>query len=186
MRGIIGLGNPGPEYQATRHNVGFEVVRALASAHGIRLGRPRAAAIAGTGEIDGAPVLLGMPLTMMNASGVAVQRLCHLYEMEPEDLIIIVDDINLDLGQMRLRRGGSEGGHNGLKSITERLGTRDYPRLRIGVGRPPAGVSARDWVLSPFSAEERDTVDAAIARARSCVETAVLEDIETAMNEFNS
>ncbi|MGC9319116.1 MAG: aminoacyl-tRNA hydrolase, partial [Armatimonadota bacterium] len=95
MWGIIGLGNAGAEYEQTRHNVGFEVVHALSRAHGVRLRRPRAAALAGTGEIDGAPVLLGVPLTMMNASGVAVARLCHLHDLQPEELIIILDDINL-------------------------------------------------------------------------------------------
>lgn len=186
MWGIIGLGNPGAEYERTRHNVGFEVVEALADAHGVRLRRPRAAALAGTGAIDGVPVLLAMPLTMMNASGVAVARLCHLYELTPENLIVVVDDINLDLGRLRLRRSGSEGGHKGLKSITERLGTRDYPRLRIGVGAPPGDISARDWVLSPFSPEEREVADEVIARGRRCIEVAVTQGIETAMNEFNS
>ncbi|MEA3403972.1 MAG: aminoacyl-tRNA hydrolase [Armatimonadota bacterium] len=186
MWGIIGLGNAGAEYEQTRHNVGFEAVHALSRAHRIRLRRPRAAALAGMGEIDGVPVLLGMPLTMMNASGVAVARLCHLHDLQPEELIIIVDDVNLDLGQMRLRRGGSEGGHNGLKSVTDRLGTRDYPRLRIGIGSPPGGMSVRDWVLSPFSAEQREEADEAIGRARKCIETAVTEGLEAAMNEFNS
>jgi len=186
MRAIIGLGNPGGDYEETRHNVGFAVIEALACAHGVRLRRPRAAALTGTGAIDGVPVVLALPLTMMNASGVAVVRLCHLHDLAPEDLIVIIDDINLDLGQLRLRRGGSEGGHRGLRSITERLGTRDYPRLRIGVGAPPAGMSARDWVLSPFSADERETAEEAIARARRCAEMAVTEGIEAAMNEFNS
>jgi len=186
MRAIIGLGNPGSEYEETRHNVGFDVIEALARAHGVRLRRPRAAALAGTGAIDGVPVVLAMPLTMMNASGVAVARLCHLHGLAPEDLVVVIDDINLELGQLRLRRGGSEGGHRGLRSITERLGTQDYPRLRLGVGAPPGGMSARDWVLSPFSADERETAEEAVARARRCVEVAVIAGIEAAMNEFNS
>ncbi len=185
MWGIIGLGNPGAEYEQTRHNIGFEVIHALARAHGVRLRRPRAAAIAGTGEIDGVPVMLAIPLTMMNASGVAVVRLCHLHELEPSDLIIVVDDVNLELGRIRIRRGGSEGGHNGLKSITERLSTRDYPRLRIGIGAAPAGMSVRDWVLSPFADDERQAAEEAVARAAKCIEVAVTKDIETAMNEFN-
>lgn len=185
MWGIIGLGNPGPDYEDTKHNVGFEVVHTLARAHAVRLRRPRAAALAGTGDIEGVPVLLAMPLTMMNASGAAVARLCHLYELEPADLIVVVDDINLELGKLRLRRGGSEGGHRGLLSITERLGTRDYPRLRIGVGAPPAGRDARDWVLSPFSPDDREAAEDAVARAARAIETALTEGIETAMNEFN-
>ncbi|MGI5818028.1 MAG: aminoacyl-tRNA hydrolase [Armatimonadota bacterium] len=185
MWGIVGLGNPGGGYDQTRHNIGFEVIHALASAHGIRIGRPRAAAVAGTGRIDGERVVLAMPLTMMNASGVAVVRLCHLYEIEPEDLIVIVDDLNLELGQLRLRRGGSAGGHNGLRSINEKLGTKDYPRLRIGIGGPPGGMDARDWVLSEFAPEEREAVEEVISRASACVETAVTEGIEAAMNAFN-
>lgn len=185
MFGIIGLGNPGAEYEDTRHNIGFDVIEALARAHGVRLRRPRAAALAGTGSLDGVPVVLAMPLTMMNASGAAVLRLCHLYTLEPEDLIVIVDDINLELGKLRLRRGGSEGGHRGLRSITEVLGTQDYPRLRIGVGAPPGGMDARTWVLSPFAREEREAAEEAVARARKCIEMAVTEGIEPAMNTFN-
>ncbi|MGD9496602.1 MAG: aminoacyl-tRNA hydrolase [Armatimonadota bacterium] len=185
MWGIIGLGNPGPAYEQTRHNIGFDVIEALARAHGIRLRRPRAAALAGSGAIHGVPAMLAMPLTMMNASGVAVVRLCHLYGFGPEQLIVIVDDINLELGRLRLRRGGSEGGHRGLRSITEALGTQEYPRLRIGIGGPPGGMSARDWVLSPFSAEERAVAEETVGRARRCVEVAVTEGLEAAMNQFN-
>lgn len=185
MFGIIGLGNPGAEYEDTRHNIGFDVVAALARAHGVCLRRPRAAALAGIGSIDGVPVVLAMPLTMMNASGAAVLRLCHLYALRPEDLIVVVDDINLELGKLRLRRGGSEGGHRGLRSITEALGTQDYPRLRIGVGAPPNGMDARTWVLSPFARAERETAEEAVARACKCVEMAVTEGLESAMNAFN-
>lgn len=185
MFGIIGLGNPGAEYEDTRHNIGFDVIEALARAHGVRLRRPRAAALAGTGSIDGVPVMLAMPLTMMNASGAAVLRLCHLHELQPADLIVIVDDINLELGKLRLRRGGSEGGHRGLRSISEVLGTQEYPRLRIGVGAPPGGMDARTWVLSPFAREEREAAEEAVARARKCIEMAVIEGIEPAMNAFN-
>lgn len=186
MWGIIGLGNPGGEYDRTRHNVGFEVIHALGNAHDIKIGRPRAAAVAGTGRINDERVVLAMPLTMMNASGVAAVRLCHIYDLEPSDLIVIVDDLNLDLGQLRLRRGGSAGGHNGLKSINEKLGTKEYPRLRIGIGSPPGGMNARDWVLSEFAPEEREAAQQAIKRACACIEAAVTDGIEAAMNEFNS
>jgi peptidyl-tRNA hydrolase, PTH1 family len=186
MWGIIGLGNPGGEYERTRHNAGFEVIHALAAAHDIKIGRPRAAAVAGTGRIGDERVVLAMPLTMMNASGVAAIRLCHIYDLEPARLLVIVDDLNLELGQLRLRRGGSAGGHNGLKSINEKLATKEYPRLRIGIGCPPGGIDARDWVLSEFAPDEREAVDEMIERARACVETAVTDGIEAAMNEFNS
>jgi len=186
MWGIIGLGNPGGEYDRTRHNIGFEVIHALAAAHKIKIGRPRAAAVAGTGRIGDERVVLAMPLTMMNASGVAALRLCHIHDLEPSDLIVIVDDLNLELGQLRLRRGGSAGGHNGLKSINEKLATKNYPRLRIGIGGPPGGMDARDWVLSDFAPDEREEVEEAVKRARACVEMAVTDSIEAAMNEFNS
>lgn len=186
MWGIIGLGNPGGEYDRTRHNIGFEVIHALAAAHDVRIGRPRAAAVAGTGRIGDERVVLAMPLTMMNASGVAAVRLCNIYELTPSDLIVIVDDMNLDLGRLRLRRGGSAGGHNGLRSINEKLGTKEYPRLRVGIGGPPAGMNARDWVLSEFARDEHEAVEEAIKRACACVETVVTDGIESAMNEFNS
>ncbi len=185
MWGIIGLGNPGSDYDDTKHNVGFEVVERLARAHGVRLRRARAAALAGTGDIDGEPVVLCMPMTMMNASGVAVARLMHLHELEPDRLIAIVDDINLPVGRLRVRRGGSDGGHKGLRSISERIGTRDYPRLRLGVGAPPSGMDARDWVLTPFPKDQRDTAAEAIAMAAKAVECVILEGIEKAMNEYN-
>ena len=185
MRGIIGLGNPGGAYERTRHNIGFEIIYELARIHRVSLGRPRAAAIAGSGRIDSTQAVLAMPLTMMNASGVAVVRLCHLYDLAPEDLIVVVDDFNLDLGRLRLRRGGSEGGHNGLKSITEKLGTREYPRLRVGIGPAPGGMNVRDFVLSEFTRAEAEAARDAVRRACKCIEMAVTDGIEAAMNEFN-
>ena len=188
MWGIIGLGNPGGQYDRTRHNIGFEVVRALAEAHDIAIGDipARGPAIVGTGRVGPEPVVLALPLTMMNNSGVAAVRISRLYELQPADLIVIVDDLNLDLGQLRLRRGGSTGGHNGLKSINEKLETREYPRLRIGIGSPPGAMDARDWVLSRFAPDEREAADEAVERARACIEMAVTDGIEAAMNEFNS
>jgi PTH1 family peptidyl-tRNA hydrolase len=185
MWGVIGLGNAEPQYQDTRHNVGFDVVYLLAQAHGVRLRRARAAALAGRGEVGEVQVLLGMPLTMMNLSGVAVARLCYLYDLQPQQLMIVVDDINLPLGRLRLRRGGSEGGHRGLRSVTEWLGTKDYPRLRLGIGGPPEGMDARDHVLSPFGKSELAEAQAMVLRARQAIECALTEGLETAMNEFN-
>ncbi len=185
MWGIVGLGNIGPDYEDTRHNVGFDTVDALARVHRVRLRRGRAAAVLGEGEVKGTEVVLAKPLTMMNASGVAVARICYLYDLQPENLIIVVDDINLDLGKLRLRRRGSEGGHRGLRSITERLGTKDYPRLRLGIGAPPGDVDARDYVLSPFTKPELEEAQAMIERARRAIECALTDGFEAAMNEFN-
>jgi len=185
MWGIIGLGNATPQYDNTRHNVGFEVVELLAQAHGVRLRRARAAALVGEGDTEGVQFFLAMPLTMMNLSGVAVVRLCHLYELQPQELIIIVDDINLALGKLRLRRGGSEGGHRGLRSITQTLGTQHYPRLRLGIGAPAEGMDPRDYVLSPFAESELEEAQAMLHRARQAVECALTEGLEAAMNQFN-
>jgi PTH1 family peptidyl-tRNA hydrolase len=185
MWGVIGLGNAEPQYEDTRHNVGFEVVHLLAQAHGVRLKRARAAALVGEGRIEDVQAVLAMPLTMMNLSGVAVARLCHLHDLRPEDLIIVVDDINLPLGRVRLRRGGSEGGHRGLRSVTEWLGTKDYPRLRLGIGAPPEGMDARAHVLSPFGKSELAEAQEMVLRARQAIECALTEGLETAMNEFN-
>lgn len=185
MWGIIGLGNAEPQYEDTRHNVGFEVVHLLAQAHGVRLRRARAAAVAGEGRIQDVAVLLAMPLTMMNLSGVAVARLCHLYDLQPGNLIVVVDDINLPVGKLRLRRGGSEGGHRGLKSVTEWLGTKDYPRLRVGIGAPPGDMDARTYVLSPFAEDQVEEAEAMLVRAKRAIECTLTEGLETAMNEFN-
>jgi len=185
MWGIIGLGNIGPEYQDTRHNVGFEVVDALARVHHLRMRRGRVAALVGAGEVGGVPVVLGKPLTMMNASGAGVLRICHLYDLQPGDLIVIVDDINLALGRLRLRRGGSEGVHRGLLSISHRLSTKDFPRLRLGIGAPPEGMDARDYVLSPFTSAELEQAQAMVERARQAVECVLAEGFEAAMNQYN-
>jgi PTH1 family peptidyl-tRNA hydrolase len=142
MWGIIGLGNPGSDYDDTKHNVGFEVVMRLARAHGVRVRRARAAALAGLGEIEGQPAVLAMPTTMMNASGAAVARLCHMHDLQPDHLIIIVDDINLELGRLRLRRSGSDGCRH-LRTKTAKPPTRPSPSPRKPLNASCARASRR-------------------------------------------
>jgi PTH1 family peptidyl-tRNA hydrolase len=185
MRCIVGLGNPGAEYAPTRHNVGFCVVGALAARHGIELSRRRHQALFGRGRVGEVEVILAQPQAFMNNSGLPVRRLLDYYGLEPQHLLVVSDDINLDLGRLRLRRSGSHGGQKGLRSISQHLGTTEFARLRVGVGRLPAGRDATAFVLSPFRAVEREAAEAAIERAAEAVECALREDLEAAMRLYN-
>ena len=175
---VVGLGNPGPEYRHTRHNVGFDVVEVLAERLAARL-RPAkgSRAMAGTAKIGDAQVVLATPTTYMNASGEAVAPLARYYKVEAADVIVVQDEIDLPLGQVRVKRGGGDAGHNGLKSITRSLGTRDYVRVRVGVGRP-SGPGAVDHVLSAFSTRERAEADIVIREAADVVFSLVREGLE--------
>jgi PTH1 family peptidyl-tRNA hydrolase len=186
MRCIVGLGNPGSEYAATRHNVGFRVIEALAARHGIDVTKRRLRALLGRGRIGEVELILAKPQTFMNDSGIAVRRLLEYYHLEPQHLLVVCDDINLDLGQLRLRRSGSPGGQKGLRSIGQHLGGTDFVRLRIGIGRLEPGRDAKAFVLSPFRASEREATEDAISRATDAVECAVREGLEFAMGRYNS
>jgi len=183
MKAIVGLGNPGSEYKGTRHNVGFEVVDELARRWKVRLKswKSRANLVL----VRDHDVLLVEPKTFMNLSGQAVSGVMAFYRIQPADVLVVVDEVQLPLGKLRLRRSGSAGGHNGLKSVIEHVGT-DFPRLRIGVDRGDRNWDLADRVLSRFPADERDIVDAAIARAADAVETFVTDGVELAMNRFNA
>jgi peptidyl-tRNA hydrolase, PTH1 family len=185
MRCIVGLGNPGPEYARTRHNAGAMAVERLAARQGIPLTARRHHALYGRGTVAGVPALLALPQTFMNASGEAVRRLLAYYGLGPEHLLVAVDDINLPLGAIRVRRSGSDGGQKGLRSIGRHLGTTEFARLRIGVGALPPGRDATAFVLSPFRASERAEAEAAIDRAADAIQVAVGEGIEAAMNRYN-
>ena len=186
MKLIVGLGNPGAEYRGTRHNVGFEVVDLLARRHG---GSWEAAKVDGLVARlrmpDAGPVLLLKPLTFMNLSGDAVQGVAHYFKVEVPDLLIVTDDVNLPLGRLRARKSGSEGGHNGLRSVILRLGTLDFPRLRVGVGRGDNRRELADHVLSRFDKDELPGIEAAIARAADAAETFIHDGIDVVMNRFN-
>jgi peptidyl-tRNA hydrolase, PTH1 family len=180
MKLVAGLGNPGAEYAWTRHNVGFEVVESLAGRHAARWSKKPDAELARWGQ----EAILVKPRTYMNLSGSAVQRWTHFYKVGVEDLLIVVDDVNLESGRLRIRTGGSAGGHNGLKSIIASLGTDQFPRLRIGVGGG-AQRNLSPHVLGKFSAEEESVIEAAIEKAVEAVEVFVAEGVVAAMNRYN-
>ncbi len=181
---IVGLGNPGTQYAGTRHNVGFEAIEELAERHDIAVKKRDFRAVLGDGTISGQRVILARPMTFMNLSGEAVASICRMYKIESHDVIVIVDDIALPIGKLRLRMKGSAGGHNGLTSIEQHLHTRDYLRIRIGVGGAQPGRMV-DHVLGKFRAPEREAIAEAIERACDAVELALSEGFEKAMNRFN-
>ena len=186
MKLIVGLGNPGRRYRGTRHNVGWEVLARLADRAGIRVNEDEGFAEVGRGAIGSQRVLLARPVTYMNVSGEAVRDLRRRHRLRPADILIIVDDIDLPLGRLRLRAGGSAGGHNGLKSVIEALGTTEFPRLRVGIGRPPLGVDPAEFVLTRFTDGEAATVQESLTRAVEAVEMAVTEGVGAAMNRYNA
>lgn len=182
---VLGLGNPGETYARTRHNLGFMVVRNLVGAHGIKERKGHPLALLNHGEVVGVPVLLARPRTFMNLSGRAAAWLQQSRQVPPERMLVVVDDMSLPLGQIRLRPRGSAGGHNGLKSIIGELGTSEFPRLRLGIGAAPQGVDSADYVLNDFLPEEVETVATTISEACSCVEAWITEGVDRAMSRFN-
>jgi peptidyl-tRNA hydrolase, PTH1 family len=198
MRLVIGLGNPGSEYVGTRHNVGWEVLDALAARLGWigkpvdfnRLARSKfdALMLDGTLPVHSGAVeklLLLKPLTYMNLSGRAVQAAMAFFQVAPPEILVVLDDLALPAGKIRLRKGGSSGGHNGLKDIERALGTSEYPRLRLGIDAPPPRVPGRDYVLGRFTSTQRESMDQAVPRAAAATVAWIEKGIETAMNEFN-
>ena len=182
---VIGLGNPGAEYAVTRHNAGFWCIDALARKYAIRLERRRSAAIIGEGAIANRPVALVKPRTYVNRSGAAIRYLQARYALPTDKLLIVCDDINLPPGKLRLRDKGSAGGHNGLKSIIEAAGSQDFPRLRIGVGRPADGAGQIEHVIGPMPPDEREILDAAVERAADAIACLLAEGIQETMSRFN-
>jgi len=180
---IAGLGNPGRKYAGTRHNVGFEVLDFLAVRH--RLDWESAPADAMMAKWRASGALLAKPLTFMNLSGHAVGELLRYFKIDLPDLLIVVDDVNLELGRLRARAGGSAGGHNGLKSLIAQLGTEDFARVRIGVGRGDARRDLADHVLATFDPDERTVVAETVSRTADAVELFVAEGIGPVMNRFN-
>jgi PTH1 family peptidyl-tRNA hydrolase len=187
MRLIVGLGNPGKEYRETRHNVGFRVADEIAKRHGLTLAMaPSQVPDAFIAKKFGAdPFLIGKPLTFMNRSGDAVAALAYYYDIVPADLLVVVDEVALPFGRLRARARGSAGGHNGLKSVIERLGTTEFPRLRLGVGRGDTRRDLADHVLSKFEADERSALEELITRAADAAEMFAAEGIEKVMNAYN-
>jgi len=182
---IVGLGNPGPRYRDTYHNVGFDVVDTLARRHAVAFGSSPADALTARVRGLGDEVWLAKPLTFMNLSGRAVADLLRFYKIAPPDLLAVVDDVALPTGRLRIRRRGSAGGHNGLKSIVECLGTDEFPRLRVGVGRGDPRRDLADHVLTRIPAAERVALEAAVERAADAADTFIARGIEAVMNEYN-
>ena len=181
----MGLGNPGAEYDRTRHNVGFEVVEALSRDLLIPVTKRAIRAAVGEGEYSGVRVYLLKPHTYMNLSGDAVAQFVRNKPLAPADIMVVADDINIPVGKLRLRMKGSAGGHNGLKSIIERLGSNEFPRLRVGVGGPPSPDRQIDFVLSRFASEERKLIDEAVVRSVDALRCWLTDGIEMAMNRYN-
>ena len=186
---IVGLGNPGLQYARTRHNAGWFVIDELARRHNITLVKKNADTKLGLGTIGETKIGLVKPQTYMNDSGRSVAALKHFYRLELEQILILTDDLNLPLGKLRLRANGSDGGHNGLKSVAGHLNSRDYARLRIGVGEPPREerqqTGTAGFVLRPFGADEWPLVETITARAADAVESWMAEGLAVAMTRFN-
>ena len=183
---IVGLGNPGDKYENTRHNVGFMTVDILAERLRIPVQKLKYKALTNTAELGGQKVLLMKPVTYMNLSGEAVRQAADFYKIPPERVLVISDDVSLPVGKLRIRTGGSAGGHNGLKNIIAQLGSDRFPRVKIGVGeKPHPDYDMADWVLSKFTGEDKKAIDAAILRAADAVECLLKEGPERAMNRFN-
>ncbi|GFG74879.1 aminoacyl-tRNA hydrolase [Mycobacterium botniense] len=184
---VVGLGNPGPHYAHTRHNLGFMVADLLAARLGSKFKvHKRSGAEVVTGRLGGRPVVLAKPRSYMNESGRHVLPLAKFYSVSPPDIIVIHDDLDLEFGRIRLKRGGGEGGHNGLRSVAAALGTKDFQRVRIGIGRPPGRKDPADFVLEPFTATERPEVPAICEQAADATELLIRLGLEPAQNHVHA
>ncbi len=186
MKLIAGLGNPGRDYAGTRHNIGFGVITRISDQYNIPLNSKEHKAVCGKGFIGGEKVILAQPQTYMNLSGESVRSIADYYKIEPEDIIIAFDDIDLEVGQLRVRRKGSAGGHNGIKSIIQHLGTNEFPRVKVGVGAKPEGGDLVRHVLGRFSREEEKAMGEVLDLAVEAVELIVTEGVDAAMNRYNA
>lgn len=190
MQVIVGLGNPGEEYAHTRHNAGFEVIDLLAQRWGVSYWKNTCGALVGEAKVrlasgDVEKVILAKPQSFMNLSGGSVSHLCRDYEEDPAELIVIHDELDINPGTVRVKKGGGHAGHNGLRSIIEKLGTRDFLRVRTGIGRPPGRMSVVDFVLQAPKKEAKDDFDEACVLAADAVESLLNEGLERTQNTFN-
>jgi PTH1 family peptidyl-tRNA hydrolase len=182
---VAGLGNPGEEYAATPHNMGFLVVDRLAARHGIRLTRKESQALIGQGNIGGKTVLLAKPQTFMNLSGIAIKPLMQKNEIPPADLLLVYDELDLPWGALRVRPMGSAAGHNGVTDVIAKIGTQDFPRIRLGVHPGSTLPSGKDYLLSRFTRQQTETLDAFIDLAADATESVIAEGVEKSMTRFN-
>ena len=183
---IVGLGNPGSKYAHTRHNVGFDVLEALSRRLNVSITREKEEALVGECFVGGQKVILAMPQTYMNLSGESVSRLARWYKIEPENLLVVYDDIDIPQGHIRIRKNGSAGTHNGMRSIVGLLGYENFPRLRVGVGQKREGYELADWVLSHYIGEEQDVADKAFAQAADAIVEYIEHGIDSAMCKYNT
>jgi len=183
---IVGLGNPGSDYAAHRHNIGFQILQALAGTHGLSFTRQKKAkARVAEGHIRGHPVLLAKPQTFMNLSGKSVRRLSRDNGVPPDRILVVCDDLDLPLGRLRIRPKGGSGGQKGLRSIIDTLGSQDFARLRVGIGRPPGSMDPAEYVLLPFADEDTTLLAETVSRAVEAVESWLVDGIVAAMDRFN-
>lgn len=182
---VVGLGNPGKQYDKTRHNVGFDVIDILAKEYGISVSKIKHKALIGEGRVGNEKVLLVKPQTYMNLSGETLIDIYNYYKIDMENIIVVYDDIDLDVGKIRIRKKGSGGTHNGMRSITKCLGSNDFPRVRVGVSKPRPGQDLADFVLSRFRKEENDDVELGLEKAAKAVDAMIRENIDLAMNKYN-
>lgn len=185
MKAIIGLGNPGLPYHRSRHNVGFDTVDLLAEHFQTRVNKIRFKSLIGETHHNGEKVVLVKPQTYMNNSGIALLELCRFYRIEPEDLIVIYDDIDIPFGSIRIKKKGSAGSHNGMKSILYHLQSEDFPRVRISIGKKPSYMDLADYVLAKPVGKERDILDREIEMAKKAALLILKENVTTAMNQYN-
>jgi len=182
---IVGLGNPERKYDATRHNIGFRCVDALAATHGLAFDKRQAKARVALGQIGAFSVILAKPQTYMNLSGEAVSGLARFYKVDPANLLVIFDDMDIPLGTLRIRKNGGASGQKGMKSIIAHMGTQEFPRIRFGIGRPPGRMDPAAYVLLPFKADEEILVIETIERIQKAIATWLSDGIENAMNWHN-
>lgn len=185
MKLIVGLGNPGMQYAATRHNIGFEVIDSLSETYNIQVNRSKYKAFVGEGTIGTEKVILMKPQTFMNLSGEALRTCMDWHKLKPEDVIVVYDDISLDVGQIRLRKKGSAGGHNGIKSIIAHLGGDVFPRVKVGVGQKPPGWELANYVLGRFSEDEMKVIGPRLNDVVKAIECIVKYGMDKAMNDYN-
>ena len=182
---IVGLGNPGKQYDKTRHNVGFDVIDMLAKEYDISVTKIKHKALIGEGRIGTEKVLLVKPQTYMNLSGESVRDIYNYYKVDLENIVVIYDDIDLDVGKLRIRKKGSAGTHNGMRSIVKCLGSTEFPRVRVGVSKPMPGQNLADFVLSRFRKEEADDLAMGLEKACNAVDCIIRENLDLAMNKYN-
>ena len=185
MKLIVGLGNPGPEYDRTRHNMGFKVIDKLSAKYSIEVNHSKFKGMYGTGLINGEKIILFKPYTYMNLSGEAVEQIAAFYKVNLEDLIVIYDDIDIAPGLIRIRKSGSAGSHNGMKSVTQMMGSTAFPRVRVGTGKPDNTDHLIEYVIGAIDEDEKPLLEEGIQKAADAVSMIIEENIDLAMNRFN-